>query len=651
MRLFRLFIIFSLLCGAFTVNGQQGNELKQPRILILLDGSSSMSQPWANNDPRFKVAGSIVSALMDSIYLVNDQVEFGLRVYGHQFPAQENICTDTRREVPFSKDNRTQMNLRLASLHPYGVSPIAFSLKQAAEYDLVDEVRNAYSIILITDGGESCNGKICDVVQELLQKKIFFKPYILGLVDYAPLKSQYECLGSFLQVTSEKDITPAINTIVEAYRNMLQLPNMISKLTVPTVITPRVTKVTKPIEISTPRKDTPVVVQQPIIKPPVVTQPPVVKKDTPKLVQQPVIKKDTPVVVKPSLIKVTQSSPVVLDKVDVPFVSVMQSHRQFPLFYITPPPKRLPLPKFVFITTADPAPVVPDKPKPPADAVAMPTKTVTPVATTAPKITPKVDKPKDPTFTTETEDNSETTVEIFFTDGKGVFYRSQPELEMLNHTTGKPVMQFYRTVTTAGNPEPKKMAAGTYDIRYPGKPKAFVTNIVVVDKKKNKIIVKVPNGSLKFAYEGNPNRPVAEFKARVRRLFDDPLPTVEQRCSDELYYPPGNYHLEINTLPPTVLNTDLDFGSETEVRIAEPGFILFTNTNAMKNISLYAQDGDRLTRFLGFELTGNPEKQKLQLKPGLYEARYNKTSNSPYAKETAQKFLIRSNQITEVELQ
>src|SRR5690349_12339795 len=86
----------------------QGPGTRQPRILLLLDGSSSMLQPW-NTTIRFKAAGKVIAALMDSIYAVNPGVEFGLRVYGHQSPAQLNDCFDSRQEVMFSKNNAAQM--------------------------------------------------------------------------------------------------------------------------------------------------------------------------------------------------------------------------------------------------------------------------------------------------------------------------------------------------------------------------------------------------------------------------------------------------------------------------------------------------------------------------------------------------------------
>src|SRR6186997_1540025 len=110
-------LIFLTMCAAAKAQHTADNGMRQPRILLLLDGSSSMLQPW-NTTIRFKGAAKIIAALMDSIYSVNAGVEFGLRVYGHQSPAQNNDCFDSRLEVMFSKNNATQMSLRLASLKP-----------------------------------------------------------------------------------------------------------------------------------------------------------------------------------------------------------------------------------------------------------------------------------------------------------------------------------------------------------------------------------------------------------------------------------------------------------------------------------------------------------------------------------------------------
>ncbi len=203
--------------------GQEKTDITESRILILLDESSSMLQNWTGGREKIKVANDIILKLMDSVYSVNSNVEFSLRVFGNQYTVPEHNCTDTRSEVPFSKFNKTQMEFRLEDLHPLGVTCIAYSLSEAADKDLIDDIHYAYSIVLITDGGESCNGDICGVMAKLTRNKVFFKPYILSLEDLPELKSEYSCMGNYLTVTKNGDISRAVGAIVESYRPMLKL--------------------------------------------------------------------------------------------------------------------------------------------------------------------------------------------------------------------------------------------------------------------------------------------------------------------------------------------------------------------------------------------------------------------------------------------
>ncbi|MBC7553129.1 MAG: VWA domain-containing protein, partial [Taibaiella sp.] len=203
--------------------GQAAKGFTQSRILILLDESSSMLQRWAGGREKNKIANELVLKLMDSVWTFNDQVEFSLRVFGSQSTVPEHNCTDTRNEVPFTKQNRTQMEFRLDDIKPLGVTSIAYSLSEAAEKDLIDEEHNAYSIVLITDGGESCGGDICGVMAKLLRRKIFFKPYIISLEAVPELKNEYSCMGNYLQVTQKADLPVAVGAIVEAFRPMLNI--------------------------------------------------------------------------------------------------------------------------------------------------------------------------------------------------------------------------------------------------------------------------------------------------------------------------------------------------------------------------------------------------------------------------------------------
>jgi hypothetical protein len=511
------------------------------------------------------------------------------------------------------------------------VSPIAYSLREAAANDLVDDIHNAYSIILITDGGESCGGDICNVVQTLLERKIFFKPYIISMVDYVPLRNQYACLGSYLQVSKENEMGPAISTIVAAYRPLLVLPIMTH--------TKQVTAVTPAPAVRT--------------------------IDIPAWIPAPTTAMGSlPIIVRSGAMPVFHYTPL-LRKLRVPPMPAFARLEREPEVISTLPPKKDPpplatatppviRPETVAAPAVIPAPPKP-KPTPPAKDTAKTSvvvKALPPVAKTGAKplpVKPGTSKPKEATFTTSTEDAKETTVEIYFTDGHGKFYRTTPQLQLNDPKTGKTVKQFFRTTDPMGNPDPQQLPAGTYNLVITGRSNTLMRNMVIQENKKNKILVVVTNGSLIFRYEDAPERPVDEFDAIVNIRFE-PGPTVKQRCSSELEYAPGNYYIEMNTLPVTRFNADIEFGSQTIVTLKQPGYVQVMNTNAVGKVSFYHQLGDRYVRFYGLDITGRPDDQKLRLQPGPYEIRWVKNPAMPYASESVQRFSVQPNMMTQIEV-
>jgi hypothetical protein len=619
---------------------QKKIEYKQPRILILLDGSSSMINDWTKGENRFKAAGDIVLHLMDSIYNVNNQVEFSLRVYGHQHTVQEDNCYDTKREVSFSKNNYTQMSLRLASLQPLGVSPIAYSLKEAAENDFVSENDYAYSLVLITDGGESCGGNICDVVKALLEKKIQFKPYIVSLVDYAPLKDQYDCLGNYLTVSKPGEVASALHTITEAYRKVLAVPIVKPQLLQTTNIpAPSAQKIrVAPVKTVLPEEAT-TVAKQPETT--VVTQPIVTTKEPEKETPKP-----EPVAAKPAKESRIQVQTAFSPKEKIaPLYLIQPREINFPPFWAITRLKKKPVPVFA----------LPEKEEPVVAAS-------NPVAETKPVPKPAAKKPtvikpatiikpqqKEATFTTRLEPSPETTLEVYFTNGKGKFYATTPQMELLDAKTGQQVKKFYRTTDASGNPDPQNIPAGKYTMVI-GKSGNYVArNVTVEAGNHNKVTVVVTKGSLHFYYRNNPKKPITEFVGVVKRNFEA-APTVVQKGTEELEYEPGNYHIEFNTLPVEKRNVDLDFGVMVAIDIAEPGFVQFTNTNPIGKLYLWYPLGDQFVRFYGMTLDGNREAQQLRLQPGVYEAHWKKNPKLPLEPDQVQRFYVKSNETTEVEL-
>ena len=719
MRRFLSLILLFVSGVAFAQLPKTPDGTKQPRILILLDGSSSMLSQWDSKMPRFRAAGNIVADLMDSVYKVNNQVEFGLRVYGHQFPAQQNNCTDTKREVMFSKDNYTQMGLRIASLNPSGVSPMAYALREAATIDLDDEIRNAYSIILISDGGESCNGNVCEVVKNLLQRKIFFKSYVISLVKGGAEEYRYQCLGENLLVDNTAAITPAIQRIMKDYTPMLREPILtaskpeepakpkppvdIRKIAIPRSLSERSSFQSLPVTIQAKMPKTvhynpaikrmrradlqfaaivvppePVVVTPPPVPvpPPVVVAPPKERVNFPTL--SPMAARSrfprtvhyTPVLRNPRRTDlavatiVVPPEPVVekpREKLDVPTLAIARRVKLPETFHYNPVMRKRRKADLAFAKIeVPPAPVVAppvvvtppvEKPveKPVEEKTSVSIKPLpVAVAKPLPKPDKKDNKPSSIKFTASAEDAKATTAQIYFTDGHGKFYKTTPRLQLIN-SEGLAIKSFFRTIDASGNPDPIELPTGRYSIAVPGRAKAVMYNIEITAGKNHKFVAVVNNGSLIFRYEGAPERPISEFDAIVNILFE-PGPTVKQRCTAELEYAPGNYHVEVNTLPITRYNVDIDFGNTTILALKQPGTLQFTNTNPIGKISLYHPLGDQYLRFYMMELNGKPESQKLLLQPGTYEVHWVKNPAVPFGTETVQRFRVLSNSVTEIDL-
>ncbi len=222
------FFFLLIFLASFLVSYNSFAQQKKSRILFIVDASSSMTNKWNETNSRFDVAGNILLKIVDSIYTRNNEIEFAMRVYGSEFPAIQKICYDTKLEVPFNLQNAYQIKNRLKYINNIGTSPIAYSLEQAASNEISNENDFDYSIIFITDGGETCDGDICKTYQELLAKKIKVKPYIIGLDKNELLLNYYNCMGKYIEVTNVEDITKAVDLILQDFKIIYDKPKTLN---------------------------------------------------------------------------------------------------------------------------------------------------------------------------------------------------------------------------------------------------------------------------------------------------------------------------------------------------------------------------------------------------------------------------------------
>lgn len=204
-------LLFLLILSATgSTFAQEKKPQPKTRILFLLDASGSMMAKWENSD-RMTVAKNLLSHLVDSLDQY-DNVEVALRAYGHQFGRERNDCKDTKLEVPFGEDNATAIKKKLDAIVPRGNTPITYSLQQAAGDFPEDRSRNV--VILITDGLESCGGDPCATSEALQKKRIFLRPFVIGIGIEPQQEQQLDCIGQYFNAADIKTFERVLSEIV-----------------------------------------------------------------------------------------------------------------------------------------------------------------------------------------------------------------------------------------------------------------------------------------------------------------------------------------------------------------------------------------------------------------------------------------------------
>jgi Ca-activated chloride channel homolog len=183
------------------------------RILFVFDASNSMSGYW-EKERKITTATRLLSEAVDKLG-DEENVELGLRVYGHQtryVPGKQD-CEDTELVVPIGSGRDLIIKKELSRLNPMGTTPIARSLELAAnDFDDCRDCRNI--IILITDGLEACDGDPCAVSRALQAKGIILKPFIIGIGIEDQFKMNLECVGNFFDATKEETFKQVLDIVI-----------------------------------------------------------------------------------------------------------------------------------------------------------------------------------------------------------------------------------------------------------------------------------------------------------------------------------------------------------------------------------------------------------------------------------------------------
>lgn len=196
-------------------------------VVIVYDASGSM---WGQIDGvnKIVIARDVVSDLIKDWPA---DTNIGLVAYGHR---RAGDCRDIETLIKPGPINRQQFIETIRSLDPKGKTPISASLKQAAKV-LSYRDTNA-TIILISDGMESCHGDPCAVAKALEAKGVDFTAHVVGFdLDEQGNKS-LACIadntgGIFVPAGDAQELAAALQKVQAVVEKKQALPEI--KLTAP----------------------------------------------------------------------------------------------------------------------------------------------------------------------------------------------------------------------------------------------------------------------------------------------------------------------------------------------------------------------------------------------------------------------------------
>ncbi len=203
------------------------------RVMIVLDASGSMMGKIGDVD-KMTIARKALSDLMNEW---DPEVEVGLMAYGHR---RKGDCADIEVVVPVGTPDKQAILDAADKLTPLGKTPLSDATIKAA--DALKFSEETATVILISDGEETCDKNPCDVGTELEGKGINFTAHVIGFDVSDPAhQAQLRCLaentgGKYLNAQSAGELKSALSEVVEQVKSADSVaPPKTDKLTVQAV--------------------------------------------------------------------------------------------------------------------------------------------------------------------------------------------------------------------------------------------------------------------------------------------------------------------------------------------------------------------------------------------------------------------------------
>lgn len=194
----------------------------EEETLIIFDASVSMLGNF-QGQPKYLTAINEAKLVLDTM---PSSKLIGLRTIGISIDGAlaaflqnpDELCKATKLTAPIRANNIEYIKTSLDNILPLGTTPLTYSLNLAINYDFTRSAELKH-IILVTDGGESCNGDPCKYIREIMQTRKDIKIDIIAIgvsgEDFAQLKCLTDStFGSIINITKPSELKQAFNNFL-----------------------------------------------------------------------------------------------------------------------------------------------------------------------------------------------------------------------------------------------------------------------------------------------------------------------------------------------------------------------------------------------------------------------------------------------------
>jgi Ca-activated chloride channel homolog len=184
-----------------------------PSVMLVLDASGSM---WGQigGVSKIEIARDAVAALVDGW---PEGHALGLVAYGHR---QKGQCSDIETLIPAAPLDRAAFMRTVRGLNPKGMTPLSAAVLQAAE--ALRHHEQKATVILVSDGEETCNLDPCEVGRRLEASGVDFVAHVIGFDVLDPLhQAQLKCLasttgGQYFNARDARELVASLRTLAQA---------------------------------------------------------------------------------------------------------------------------------------------------------------------------------------------------------------------------------------------------------------------------------------------------------------------------------------------------------------------------------------------------------------------------------------------------